>query len=125
MIVLIDSDILIEVSRAKDESILSKWLDLSVSDALILYTPVNAAELWGGARPPEYEKIEALFGALVCAPTDAAIGRRAGDYLRRFRKSHGLELGDALIAATAAASGAVLWTRNRKHYPMKEFSFFD
>jgi predicted nucleic acid-binding protein len=123
--VLIDSDILIEVSRAKDRSILSKWLDLSVSDALILYSPVNAAELWAGARATEYAKLEALFEALVCAPTDAAIGRRAGDYLRQYRKSHALELGDALIAATAAVSGALLWTRNRKHYPMKELSFFD
>ena len=24
----------------------------------------------------------------------------------------------------AVASGAVLWTRNRKHYPMKEIVFF-
>jgi predicted nucleic acid-binding protein len=123
--VLVDSDILIDVSRGRDESILSKWDDLSKSDALILFSPVNEAELWAGARPTEYDILEALFGALACAPADAAVGRRAGDYLRRFRKSHGLELGDALIAATAVAYSATLWTRNRKHYPMKELSFFD
>ena len=38
---------------------------------------------------------------------------------------HGVELGDALIAATAVANSAELWTRNRKHYSMKELSFFD
>jgi len=123
--VLIDSDILIEVCRGRDESILSKWADLSTSDALILFSPVNEAELWAGARPSEYNSLEALFGALACAPADAAVGRCVGDYLRRYRKSHSLELGDALIAATAAAHGAMLWTRNRKHYPMKELSFFD
>jgi predicted nucleic acid-binding protein len=122
--VLIDSDILIEVARGRDQSILSRWADLSKSDALILFSPVNEAELWAGAHPTEYDSLEALFGALACAPADAAVGRRAGDYLRRYRKSHGLELGDALIAATAVAHGAVLWTRNRKHYPMKELSFF-
>jgi len=47
-------------------------------------------------RPSEYNSLEALFGALVCAPADAAVGRRA-----------------------------MLWTRNRKHYPMKELFFFD
>ncbi len=125
MTVLIDSDVLIEVSRGRNESILSKWVDLSSSDGLILYSPVNEAELWAGARAREYDSLEALFVALVCAPVDAAVGRRAGDYLRRYRKSHHLELGDALIAATAVANGAMLWTRNRKHYPMKELSFFD
>ncbi len=125
MTVLIDSDILIEVSRGQDESILSRWADLSGSDALILFSPVNEAELWAGARPTEYDSLEALFSALVCAPVDAAVARRAGDYLRRYRKSHSLELGDALIAATAVAHNAMLWTRNRKHYPMKELSFIE
>ena len=45
---------------------------------------------------------------LVCAPADEAVGRRAGDYLRRYRKSHAVELGDALIAATAVSHGAML-----------------
>jgi hypothetical protein len=36
-----------------------------------------------------------------------------------------VELGDALIAASAAASGAMLWTRNRKHYPMTELAFYE
>ena len=125
MTVLVDSDVLIEVSRGSDESILSKWVELSRSDALILFSPVNEAELWAGARASEHDSLETLFGALARAPADAGVGRRAGDYLRRYRKSHSLELGDALIAATAVARGAMLWTRNRKHYPMKELLFFD
>ena len=125
MTILVDSDVLIEVSRARDPSILSKWRELSQSDAMILFSPVTAAELWAGARPAEHQSLEALFGALACAPADAAAGRRAGDYLRQYRKSHNVELGDALIAAAAVANRALLWTRNRKHYPMKEVSFFD
>jgi predicted nucleic acid-binding protein len=30
-----------------------------------------------------------------------------------------------LIAANALANNAELWTRNRKHYPMADISFFD
>jgi predicted nucleic acid-binding protein len=125
MTVLIDSDILIEVSRGRDTALVSRWLELGASDALILFSPVSAAELWAGARPAEHASLEALFEALVCVSADSAVGRQAGEYLRRYRKSHAVELGDALIAATAVASGARLWTRNRKHYPMPEVGFYD
>ncbi len=125
MSVLVDSDILIEVSRGRDSSVVAKWIELSTSDNLILFSPVTAAELWAGARTAESEGLEALFEALVCVPTDAAIGRRAGEYIQSYRKSHGVELGDALIAASAVSRDAQLWTRNRKHYPMKELVFFD
>jgi predicted nucleic acid-binding protein len=122
--VLVDSDILIEVSRGKDQRILSRWMELGRSDDLILYSPVSVAELWAGARPREYAALTQLFRALVCAPVDNETGRRAGDYLRQFRKSHGIELGDALVASAASLNAAQLWTRNRKHYPMKELSFY-
>jgi predicted nucleic acid-binding protein len=122
--VLVDSDILIEVSRGRDEEVLSRWAELSQSDSPILYSPVTAAELWAGARPREHESLTRLFNALLCAPIDGETGRRAGDYLRQYGKGHGLELGDALIAATALLNRAQLWTRNRKHYPMKELTFY-
>ena len=124
MTVLVDSDILIEVSRGKDQRILSRWAELSQSDNLILYSPVSVAELWAGARPREYEVLTRLFRVLICAPIDNETGRQAGDYLRQYRKSHGVELADALIASAASLSAAALWTRNRKHYPMKELSFY-
>ena len=61
------------------------------------------------------------FAAVL--PIDEEAGRQAGNFLRRYRQSHGIEIADALIGA--AANRAELWTRNRKHYPMKEVSFFD
>jgi hypothetical protein len=124
MSLLVDSDILIEVSRGRDAEIVSRWIELSRSDVAILYSPVSAAELWAGARPSEHEAIANLFRALTCVLIDAATGQRAGDYLRRYRKNHGVELGDALIAAAAVLNGATLWARNRKRYPMKELAFF-
>lgn len=124
MTVLVDSDILIEVSRGLNRDIAARWLKLSLGNNPVLYSPVSAAELWSGARPSEHEALAGLFRALICVPIDAETGRQAGAYLRQYRKSHGVEPADALIAAAALLSGAALWTRNRKHYPMKALSFY-
>jgi predicted nucleic acid-binding protein len=35
-----------------------------------------------------------------------------------------VELSDVLVAAAALMNRALLWTRNRKHCPMKGLSFF-
>ena len=121
---LIDSDILIEVSRARDSGILTKWDALSRGSAALFCSPVTVAELWHGARQPEDKILEALFAAVQAIPIDAEIGQRAGVYMRQYAKSHGVELGDALIAAMASLHELQLWTRNRRHYPMKELRFF-
>jgi predicted nucleic acid-binding protein len=122
--VLIDSDILIEVSRGRNAEIVSKWIELSTSVS-VLYSPVSVAEIWAGARPSEYNAIDSLFRGLTCVPIDEEAGRQAGAYLRQYGKSHGVEIADALIAAGAVARVAKLWTRNRRHYPMKELSFIE
>ncbi|MGH9786541.1 MAG: type II toxin-antitoxin system VapC family toxin [Terriglobia bacterium] len=122
--VLVDSDILIEVLRARDHTILGRWGELSRSETMALCSPVSVAELWRGVLPREQSKLNDLFAAMTCIPTDADIGRRAGDYLRQYAKSHNTDLGDALIAATASIHGVDLWTRNRRHYPMKDISFY-
>jgi len=122
--VLIDSDVLIEVTRARDAGILQDWEKLGLSDTAILCSPVTVAELWQGARPSEHTALRDLFSALICAPIDQQTGQKAGEYLRLYSKSHNVELGDALIAAAAALHRARLWTCNRKHYPMKDIGFY-
>jgi predicted nucleic acid-binding protein len=122
--VLIDSDILIEVSRAGNHAVLARWEKLGVSDAVIVCSPVTVAELWHGALPHEYDALEALFRVMTCIPIDTEVGRRAGDYLRRYSRNHAVELGDALIAATCAIHQTELWTRNRRHYPMPDIEFY-
>jgi hypothetical protein len=122
--ILVDSDVLIEVCRGRDANIGSRWIELSRSDAAVLYSPVSAAELWGGALPSEHNLLHSLFQALACIPIDHQTAQQAGGYLRQYRKSHSVGLGDALIAAAAVQNQASLWTRNRKHYPMKEITFY-
>jgi predicted nucleic acid-binding protein len=122
--ILIDSDILIEVSRARDNALLARWDQLSSGTTPLSCSPVTLAELWHGARANEQSALTALFAAIECVPIDASIGQRAGDYLRQYSRSHHVELGDALIAATASIHNFQLWTRNRRHYPMKGLVFY-
>lgn len=125
MTVLVDSDILIEVSRGTDEVILAKWDALGESDHIVMCSPVSVAELWHGARPREHKQLRNLFRRLFCTSIDASVGELAGEFLRAYRKSHAVQLGDALIAATAVQHQAALWTRNRKHYPMERVIFYE
>ena len=117
--VLFDSDILIEHLRERNPEIRNAFEALVQKDASLFCSPVSIAELWCGARPGETRSLENLISILACLPIDETIGRQAGDYLRQYQKSHGVEIADALIAATAAVHGLELWTRNRKHYPMR------
>jgi predicted nucleic acid-binding protein len=122
--VLVDTDVLIEVLRGREAKLLERWADLAGSAVPVAYSPVTAAEIWHGVREGEEETVEGLLAAMICIPIDAKIGREAGGYLRRYRKSHSVELGDALIAATAVLHEMQLWTRNRKHYPMRELRLY-
>jgi hypothetical protein len=122
--VLLDSEIIIEVLRQRNPEVLQSWVELADSREAVLCTPVSVAEVFHGMRDREKDAIEKIFSALLCLPVDQEIGRRAGDYLRLFHASHAVALGDALIAATASRHDLLLWTRNRKHFPMKDVRFF-
>jgi predicted nucleic acid-binding protein len=124
MTVLVDSDVLIEVLRGRDAEILARWAELADSEDAVLCSPVSIAEVWHGVRPKEHAVVARLLGALMCVPINAETGQQAGQYLREYHKSHGVELGDALIAASGVLHGVALWTRNRKHYPMRALNFY-
>ena len=73
-------------------------------------------------RPGEETRTERLLKLFQILNVNKAIARQAGHYLQRFRHSHGIELGDALIAASAQEFDAEIITRNKKHYPMPDIS---
>ena len=124
MSVLIDSDIVIEVLRARDQAILAQWSLLADSHSPILVSPITFAEVGAGALAHESQIIFRFFAPLTCVAIDQKIGQLAGEYLRQYGKSHNVQIADALIAASAVQNQAALWTRNRKHYPMPDLTFY-
>ena len=125
MNVLLDSDVVIEIINGRDQAIREQWEILANSTDVVLFTPVTAAEVWGGAHPRERQATSLFFSLITCIPLDYEIGSLAGELLLQFRKSHSLKIADALIAASAIRMKAALWTRNRKHYPMPQLALFN
>ena len=121
--ILLDSDIIISWLRGYEpiSSVVIRLLDGGES---LIWTPVSVAEIFAGVRKSEEERVERLFLILDPLALSGEIGRKAGLYLSGYAKSHRLELGDALIAASAAVNRLPLWTLNRRHYPMKDIRFF-
>lgn len=113
---ILDSDVLIEILRSNRRT--SAWVVAQGSMGEPLrFSPVSRAEVGAGTRPGERAEVAALFAGLESVPIDATTGELAGERLHRYRRSHGVELGDALIGAQAVQYGERLATFNRRHYP--------
>ena len=121
---LLDTDILIEVLR-NNKQVAEQLKSLQRSGDAVCYSPITKAEIHHGLRDGEETRTARLFEAMECLNIDDATGEKAGEYLRTFRKSHGLELADALIAASAFQEQATFITFNRRHYPMTDIQFRD
>ncbi len=120
--VLYDSDVIIEILRGRTETV-DAATALEASGVPIYCTAIAWAEIYAGLRPGEEPLTQAFFEARGEIVLDGHVGRRAGAYLARYARSHGLELADALVAAAATTTGVCLWTLNRKHYPMPDIRF--
>lgn len=113
---IVDSDVLIEILRTNLQT--SRWVAAQASAGETLrYSPISRAEIGAGIRRGEEEGVEALFAGLDAVTIDATTGQLAGDRLKRYRRSHALELADAMIGASAVQHGERLATFNRRHYP--------
>jgi predicted nucleic acid-binding protein len=117
--ILVDSDVLIAhlrgVAAARD------WLVDARKNGPLAISVISIAELIGGMRTVERREVWSLLAAFRVEPATEFIARRAGDLMRRYRRSHeGIGLGDYLIAATADIKGLQLATLNVRHFPMFE-----
>ena len=122
--VLYDSDVIIEILRGRFQVVEAATV-VEGGGVPTYCAAVTVAEVYAGVRRGEEPLTDAFLAARGEVVLDAKIGRRAGEYLARYAKSHGVEIADALIAAAASVSGLQLWTLNRKHYPMTDLRFYD
>jgi hypothetical protein len=114
---LLDSCIVIDYLREHPPAV--RYIRTLATEPLL--SAVTIAEVYVGVRNrAEASRVEMLVDLFVVLAVDAEIARRGGELRRRFARSHGTGLLDALIAATAQIHGARLVTRNARHFPMLE-----
>jgi hypothetical protein len=116
---LIDTDIIIDHFHGHQPALDYIAAQFANGETLAI-SVVTITEILSGMRDGEQTRTERLLLLFSVLDVNEEIARLAGYYLGRYRRSHGAELGDALIAATARHSGAGIVTRNRKHYPMSD-----
>lgn len=113
---IVDSDVIIEILRGNSRT--TAWLQKHrTAGTGIRYSPVTRAEVRAGARPKERAAISALFESIDVLPIQASTADLAGDQLARYARSHSVQLGDALIAASALETADELATFNSRHFP--------
>ena len=116
---LIDTDVIIDHLRGEEKA--RDFLKMiKAEEADILYSVITKAELYSGVRPKEEVEVVGLLSSMEEVNIDGEIAVSAGKYRKKYHASNGLLLPDALIAASAKITDAVLVTLNKKHYPMKD-----
>lgn len=118
---LLDTTVLVDQLRGM-RAVRERLLGLLAGGHTLGTSCVNVAELERGLREQERKAARHLVGRLRYLETTREAARRAGRYQAELQRSgRTIETPDALVAGTARAHGAILLTRNTRHFPMRDF----
>ena len=118
IMILCDTNVIIEILKGNKRTI---NIIESIGLENIAISSVTVMELYFGAlNKRELNKIKKHLQALNIVHFDTDISESAIKLIERFSKSHGLQIPDAIIAATAMTSKIKLFTFN-----LKDFKYID
>ncbi len=120
MKILLDTSVLIDVLRARNNrrAVLANLLHEGHS---LTTSVLNVAELYSGMRPGEEMQTSEFLSGLECIGLDKSTAQLAGHFKSLWaRKGRTLTLPDTIIAAIAVENRCILFTDNRKDFPMPE-----
>ena len=99
--IIFDTDIIIWILRGKETIVtVAKRLSEETSGKIYI-TPIQVAEVYSGMTDKEERKTRKLIESFYFLDINKRIGELAGIYINKYRKSHQIELADAIIGASA------------------------
>jgi len=116
--ILCDTNVIIEILKGEEKTI--KIME-SIGLENIAISSVTVMELYFGAfNKRELNKIKKHLKALNIVHFDNDVSELAVNMIESYSKSHGLQIPDAIIAATALSLEIKLFTLN-----LKDFRYID
>lgn len=116
----VDSDILIWHLRGESRA----------ANLLRSLAAERTTELWVGAlqraevvffmKPAEEAATRAFLSRFKTEPVTQTVVDQGAEFYRKWHPSHGIDVNDAILAATAVTTGGKILTQNVKHYPMPD-----
>ena len=114
-LVLVDTDVLIDVGRGVGEAIAClQQIEQRSSPTISVITQMEL--IIGCQSKAELRTLERFLQRFQVLKLNEPISEVAVDLLRRYRLSHGLLIADALIAATALSLDVPFVTKNQRDY---------
>ena len=115
MKILVDTCVVIDFLRGFPNSV-EFFAEISTRPAI---STITVAELFAGAKnKKKKEAVNLIIDTFEIIEVSQEIAKKGGEWSCQYTPSHGVDLPDALIGATAEIEGLHLATCNLKHFPM-------
>jgi predicted nucleic acid-binding protein len=113
--VIVDTDILIDFSLDRPDAV--QTMAILEENYTITVSVITAMELYAGCRSKKDLRIvDLLLSEIHIELVTKTASEKAFEQMKTFRSSHGVEINDMLIAATAMTLEVKLISKNQKHY---------
>ena len=117
--IILDTNIIIELFKGNVET---KELLKKVDEKEFAISVITSMELYYGAiNKRELNKIKKFLKSFNLLTINEEISKIALDLIEKYSKSHGLDIPDALIAATSLYYEVPLLTYNKKDFRYIEY----
>lgn len=117
--ILVDTDILIDVSRGISQAI--ETLEELQEDHILSISVLTQMELMVGCEnKKEFKQLENFLKRFEIIQLTEGISTKAVDLFKEYRLSHGVLIADMLIASTAITHEIELISKNQKDYTFIE-----